>query len=123
MTYKVTPTNRAANEAVQTIAALVDGRLSIPEDEKLEVAAYLLAHRHQESIHLAGYPKMMAALLSADAIGRAGGKADVFVKPAFADLQELTFAAYFARFGHRFRAILGTRFTPSWAAISRMRAG
>jgi ABC-type xylose transport system permease subunit len=31
--------------------------------------------------------------------------------------------AYFARFGHRFRAILGTRFTPSWAAISRMRAG
>jgi hypothetical protein len=34
----------------------------------------------------------MAALLSADVIGRAGGKADVFVKPAFAELQELTFA-------------------------------
>ena len=39
----------------------------------------------------------------------------------FAVLREA--CAYFARFGHRFRAILGTRFTPSWAAISRMRAG
>ena len=31
--------------------------------------------------------------------------------------------AYFARVGLRFRAILGTRFRPSWAAISRTRAG
>jgi hypothetical protein len=31
--------------------------------------------------------------------------------------------AYFARVGRRFRAILGTRFRPSWAAISRTRAG
>ena len=39
------------------------------------------------------------------------------------ELDTLTFSAYFARVGHRFRAILGTRFTPSWAAISRTRAG
>ena len=31
--------------------------------------------------------------------------------------------AYFARAGHGFRAILGTRFTPSCAAIPRTRAG
>ena len=33
------------------------------------------------------------------------------------------FAADFARVGRRFRVISGTHFTPSWAAISRMRAG
>lgn len=39
MTYKVFPTDRAAVESGQSVAALVDGRLSIPKDEKLEVAA------------------------------------------------------------------------------------
>jgi hypothetical protein len=92
MIYKVFPTNRAAVEAVQSIADKVDGRLSIRPDEKLDVVAFLLAHRHQDSIHLPGYPKMTAALLDADIIGRAGGKADFFVKPQFTELQEITFA-------------------------------
>jgi hypothetical protein len=92
MTYKVFPTNNAAVDAVQAIADKVDKRLSIPQDEKLDVVAFLLAHRHQDSIHLAGHPKLTAALVSADVIGRAGGKASFFVKSQFVDLQELTFA-------------------------------
>lgn len=92
MIYKVFPTNKVAVDAVQSIADTVDKRLSIPQDEKLEVAAYLLAHRHRDGIHLPGHAKMTAALVSAGVIGRARAKAYFFVKPAFADLAELTFA-------------------------------
>jgi hypothetical protein len=92
MTYKVFPTNKAAVDAVKAIADKVDKRLSISQDEKLEVVAYLLAHRHRDGIHLPGHAKLSAALLDAEIIGRARGKADFFVKPAFVDLSELTFA-------------------------------
>ena len=92
MTYKVYPTNKAAQDAVQSVAEKVDGRLSIPQDEKLQVAAFLLAHRCQEVIHLPGHAKMTTALVSAGVIGRARGKADFFVKPEFVNLSELTFA-------------------------------
>lgn len=87
----ITPSNNAAVEAVASIVALIDKRLAISEDDKKAVASCLLAYRHRPSISITGHPKVAQALLDAGFVGRAGGKAGYFVKPAYAELQGLTF--------------------------------
>lgn len=92
MNYTVFPTNLEAKEAVQQAGNMIDGRLAIPDDEKHSVVAFVLAHRHLDSIHCPSHAKVTKALVDAEVIGRTKGGTNFFVKDAFKDLSGLTFA-------------------------------
>jgi len=87
----IQPTSREAHDAVAFILSKIDGRLAISEADKVAVVSYLLAYRHRPSINVIGHQKLVQALLDAEVIGRAKGKADYFVKPAYKELSQLTF--------------------------------
>lgn len=92
MIYTVFPTNLEAKEAVKRATSVIDGRLSIPDDEKHSVVAFLLAHRHLDTIHCPSHPKLTKALVDADVIGRTKGTTHFFVRSTFRELSGLTFA-------------------------------
>lgn len=94
MIYTVFPTNLEAKEAVQKASAAIDGRLSLPDEEKASVVSFLLGHRHLETIHCPSHAKVTKALVDADVIGRTKGTTNFFVKAPFKDLSGLTFATH-----------------------------